>query len=279
MSDSNLRSTQCVAPPAPTPGAGELPERRTCMVLGVRIDALGFDAAQEQLLAWCRHRDSRYVVLANAHVVALAGQDAAFAVAVSSADMTTADGAPVAWMMRKLGYAMQPRVSGPDLMLAMLGCCVHEGLTVYLYGSSPTTLQALTQRVKSEFPALKLVGAESPPFRAMSPKEDDDTVQRINDSGASLVFVGLGCPKQEIWMAARRGKIRAVMVGVGAAFDYHSGNLQRAPRRMQDTGLEWFYRLLREPRRLWKRYLLTNTLFARGALRQLSDLRNRDSDK
>lgn len=238
-------------------------------MLGARIDPLSFDAAQCRLLAWARQHESRYVVLANAHVVVESAHDALFGQIVNSADMATADGAPVAWMLRKLGNAGQQRVNGPDLMWALLGRCAAEGLTVYFYGGSPDTLHALMQRVASEFPALKVAGAESPPFRALSLEEGNAAARRINESGASLVFVGLGCPKQEIWMAAHRGKIHAVLIGVGAAFDYHAGILKRAPRWMQDAGLEWLYRLLREPRRLWKRYLVTNTLFVLGALRQL----------
>ena len=161
------------------------------------------------------------------------------------------------------------RVSGPDLMWALLGRCAAEGLPVYLFGSTPDTLQALMVRAMAAFPALQIAGHESPPFRALSAEEDADAVSRINASGAGLVFVGLGCPKQEHWMLAHRGRINAVMLGVGAAFDFHAGTVSRAPLWMRDNGLEWLHRLASEPRRLWKRYLVINTLFVLGAAKQL----------
>lgn len=143
----------------------------------------------------------------------------------------------------------------------------HE--SVYLYGGSPETLEILQTRIAQEFAGLQVAGAFSPPFRAITPAEDAQAVQHINASGAGTVWVSLGCPKQEKWMAAHRGRINAVMVGVGAAFDYHAGTMARAPLWMQHSGLEWLHRLASEPRRLWRRYLVTNTLFIVGAARQL----------
>jgi N-acetylglucosaminyldiphosphoundecaprenol N-acetyl-beta-D-mannosaminyltransferase len=140
---------------------------------------------------------------------------------------------------------------------------------VYFFGSSPDTLEALDQRLSVAFPSLIVGGYESPPFRPLTPQEDADAVARINASGAGLVFVGLGCPKQELWMQAHRGRINAVMLGVGAAFDFHAGTVSRAPAWMRHNGLEWLHRLASEPRRLWRRYLVTNTLFVWGAARQL----------
>ena len=144
-----------------------------------------------------------------------------------------------------------------------------DGSGIFLYGSSEETLAKLKVKLLTAFPALNIAGAISPPFRALSPDEDATIVAQINASGAGVVFVSLGCPKQELWMAAHRGRIHAVMIGVGAAFDYHAGTTKRAPKWMQDCGLEWLHRLVSEPRRLWKRYLVTNTLFVLGAARQL----------
>ena len=143
----------------------------------------------------------------------------------------------------------------------------HE--SIFLYGSSEQTLATLKAKLSAAFPALNIAGAISPPFRALTPDEDAAIVAQINASGAGVVFVSLGCPKQELWMAADRGRIHAVMIGVGAAFDYHAGTIQRAPKWMQDCCLEWLHRLASEPRRLWRRYLVTNTLFVLGAARQL----------
>lgn len=243
--------------------------RNTCHVLKAAIDTVSMASACAGVLAWAKAFESRYVILANAHVVVTATQDAAFGAVVNGADMATPDGAPVAWLMRKLGHADQRRVSGPDLMWDLLARCAAEGVGVYFYGSTPGTLALLRERVMVSFPALRLSGMESPPFRALTPEEDAAAVARINQSGVGVVFVGLGCPKQEFWMAEHRGRISAVMLGVGAAFDFHAGTVSRAPAWMRNNGLEWSHRLVNEPRRLWKRYLLTNTLFVLGAVRQL----------
>nr|WP_315464260.1 WecB/TagA/CpsF family glycosyltransferase [uncultured Rhodoferax sp.] len=230
---------------------------------------MSFAQAQDSVLAWARAHESRFVVLANAHVVVTATQEADFGRSVAAADLATPDGAPVAWMLRRLGHSGQERVSGPDLMWALLARCAAEGSPVYLYGSTPETLAALQARAAQAFPGLQVAGAESPPFRALTAEEDEAAVQRINASGAGLVFVGLGCPKQEHWMLAHRGRINAVMLGVGAAFDFHAGTVSRAPAWMRHNGLEWLFRLGSEPKRLWRRYLVTNTLFICLAAKQL----------
>jgi len=238
-------------------------------VLGVLIDALGWDEAIDRLLEWGGKRESRYVAICNVHVVVSAARDDAYRKIIDGADMATPDGAPVAWMLRQLGFAGQPRISGPDLMWLLCKRCAAEKLPVYFYGSTKETLSALGEQLRQAFPSLMAVGLESPPFRELSAEEDAAVIQRINASGAGIVFVGLGCPKQERWMAEHRRRINAVMIGVGAAFDFHAGTVKRAPKWMQDNGLEWLHRLASEPRRLWKRYLVTNTLFVLGAARQL----------
>lgn len=246
-----------------------LSARQTHAVLGVPIDAIGFAAAQDRVLRWGHARQSRYVVLANVHVTVTASRDAQFWAAVTDADMAAPDGAPVAWMLRQLGVTGQARVSGPDLTWALLQRCESERLPVYFFGSSVGTLKQLAVRISETYPKLMVAGYESPPFRPMTPEEDGQTVERINSSNAGLVFVGLGCPKQEYWMQAHRGQINAVMLGVGAAFDFHAGTVSRAPAWMRRHGLEWLHRLLSEPRRLWRRYLVTNTLFVLGAVGQM----------
>jgi N-acetylglucosaminyldiphosphoundecaprenol N-acetyl-beta-D-mannosaminyltransferase len=244
-------------------------ERGAVHVLGVPVDAITFEQAQVRVMAWGHAHESRYVVLANVHVVVTASQEPDFGAAVAAADLATPDGAPVAWMLSKLRGMPQGRVSGPDLTMALLDRCAEEALPVYFFGSSDATLKALETNLKIAIPKLNVVAFESPPFRPLTPQEDADVVARINASGAGLVFVGLGCPKQEFWMQAHRGQINAVMLGVGAAFDFHAGTVARAPLWMRENGLEWLHRLASEPRRLWKRYLVTNTLFVWGAVRQL----------
>lgn len=242
--------------------------RQTGRVLGVQIDALAWHEAIDRLLAWARDRQSRYVVICNVHVVVTASRYAGYRQWIDGADMATPDGAPVAWMLRRQGFAKQPRICGPDLMWALSERAANEGIPIYCYGSTESTLALLKDRLRAAFLDLRMT-AESPPFRALTAGEDTEAVERINASGAGIVFVGLGCPKQERWMADHRGRINAVMIGVGAAFDFHAGTVQRAPAWMRDNGLEWLYRLVSEPRRLWKRYLVTNTLFILGAARQL----------
>ncbi|WP_216821666.1 WecB/TagA/CpsF family glycosyltransferase [Uliginosibacterium sp. TH139] len=205
----------------------------------------------------------------NAHSVVTTGQDAAFGKVIREADMATPDGAPVAWMMRKLGHPAQERINGPDLMWKYCEAIAGSEESIYLFGGMPETLDVLQKVLALKMPGLKIAGAYSPPFRAATPEEDAEIVERINASGAGTVWVSLGCPKQEKWMAAHRGRINAVMIGVGAAFDYHAGTITRAPLWMQRNGLEWLHRLCSEPRRLWKRYFVTNTLFILGAAKQL----------
>lgn len=238
-------------------------------VLGSFIDAVDWVTTLERISCWVRRRESRYVCVCNVHSVVTARRDVSFGHVVNDADMATPDGAPVAWMLRKLGYIGQERINGPDLMWRYCEKAVHSGESLFLYGGSPETLELLQRRLFENFPALRIAGSYSPPFRPLTEDEDAAVVEIINHSGAGVVWVSLGCPKQEVWMAAHRGRINAVMIGVGAAFDYHAGAIQRAPLWMQRCGMEWFYRLYSEPRRLWRRYLVTNSLFVIGAVRQL----------
>lgn len=239
--------------------------RHSYDVLGTSIDALGWDDALDQIRDWAGLRLSRYVCICNVHSVVSARQDKAFAAVLAKADMATPDGAPVAWMLRRFGAVAQQRINGPDLMWRYCAQAATRDESIYLYGGSEETLKLLRLRLLAEFPGLHIAGHYSPPYRALTREEDEAIIQDINASGAGTVWVSLGCPKQEQWMAAHRGRIHAVMIGVGAAFDYHAGTLQRAPLWMQKRGLEWFYRLWQEPRRLWRRYVFTNTRFMLAA--------------
>lgn len=249
--------------------------RHRLPVLGVAIDVLPAAAAAQRIVEWGAARDSRVVCLCNAHSAVTAGGDADFAQALAQADLVAPDGAPVAWMLRRLGAADQARVAGPDLMVDTLGLAAARGVPVFLYGGRSDTLRDLQQALRQRWPSLQIAGALSPPFSAPTAAELAADVERINRSGAGVVWVGLGCPKQERWMTARRGEVRAVMVGVGAAFDFLAGHTPRAPRWMRAHGLEWLHRLAVEPRRLAGRYLATNSRFIMGAMWQL--LRRRRS--
>ncbi|WP_290659438.1 WecB/TagA/CpsF family glycosyltransferase [Aquabacterium sp.] len=235
--------------------------RSGAYVLDTFIDATSWDEAISRIADWGAEHQSRYVTLCNVHSVVTGSQSAQFAAVINGADMALPDGAPIAWMMRKEGFAKQQRISGPDLMLSYLAEAERRGQSVFFYGSVDDTLVKLRDRMMTQFPKLKIVGMTSPPFRKLTEKEEAGYAQKINASGAHVVFVGLGCPKQEAWMAEQRGTIKAVMVGVGAAFDYHAGTLRRAPVWMQQRGLEWLYRFVCEPRRLARRYLETNSVF------------------
>lgn len=242
--------------------------RRIGRVLGAPIDALTWDEALERLTSWGAARESRYVCICNVHSVVTA-REPAFGHVLNEADLCTPDGAPVAWMLRRLGFAGQDRINGPDLMWKYLALAEAQGQVVSFYGGSDATLSILLQRIRRAFPSIRIGVAISPPFRALTAEEDAADVQRINECGTAVLFVGLGCPKQETWMLKHRGQVSSVMVGVGAAFDYHAGTIQRAPLWMQRSGLEWLHRLASEPRRLWRRYLVTNTIFIVQAARQL----------
>lgn len=239
------------------------------LVLGVQIDALDWNAALARLCSWGGARESRYVCICNVHSVVTATQDADFLRVVEEADLATPDGAPLAWILRRQGIQAQERINGPDLMWRYLAEAERLGQVVSFYGSTSDTLERLKTTILRAFPHLQLGRMFSPPFSPLSQEEDAVEVARINNVATSVLFVGLGCPKQEKWMAAHRGRINAVMVGVGAAFDYHAGTIRRAPLWMQQNGLEWLHRLLSEPRRLWRRYLVTNTLFVVLIARQL----------
>ena len=243
-------------------------QRKGEAVLEAFIDALTWEDALRQVTQWAAARESRYVCICNVHSVVTTTNDVEFKIAVNNADMATPDGAPIAWALRRLGYPAQERINGPDLMMKYLAEAERLGQSVFFYGSTETTLERLRVALNEQFPGLRIAGTYSPPFRPLSRDEDDRIVDMINASGANAIFVGLGCPKQEKWMAEHRGRVRGVMVGVGAAFDYHAGVIKRAPVWWQHNGLEWLYRLGSEPRRLFKRYMVTNTLFVVGFLKQ-----------
>ncbi len=238
-------------------------------VLGSPIDVLSWNEAIERIFEWAFEGEGRTVCICNVHSVVTARQLPGHANAIKHADLVTPDGAPIAWILRRKGHRGQPRISGPDLMWTCCGVAAKLGTAMMLYGGTSSTIRRLDQRLRAEFPGINIVGAVSPPFRDLSPDEDAAIVDQINRSGARIVWVGLGCPKQEAWMQAHRHLINAVMVGVGAAFDFHAGVARRAPLWMQRSGLEWLHRLLQDPRRLASRYFVGNCIFIMGVLPDL----------
>ena len=230
---------------------------------------MGWQETLTVLGQWAARGESRYVCISNVHMVVTAQQDPVLAGAMGLADMATPDGAPVAWMLRRLGFPGQPRISGTELMLAYFRQAEGRGESVFLLGSTEATLSELVRVLHKDLSRLRIADNFSPPFREATALEDATLVDRINASGARTVWVSLGCPKQEKWMLAHRGRVDAVMFGVGAAFDFVAGSKRRAPPWMQNSGLEWLHRLTSEPGRLWKRYLVNNALFVVGAAHQL----------
>jgi len=230
------------------------------LIFSVPLTCNSWRVIMKRLLSWAELHESRTVGICNVHVVVLGATDPEYRDVLSSNDINCPDGAPIAWLLRRKGVKKQEKVSGPDLMWRLCKQCAKRGIAVYFYGSRMETLDALESNLKCKISNLKGY-YESPPFRALSEVEKRQAIERINASGAGIVFVGLGCPKQERWMAEHRGKINAVMIGVGAAFDFHAGIVSRAPRWMSNAGLEWLHRLFSEPKRLWRRYLVTNTVF------------------
>ena len=205
---------------------------------------------------------ARYVCVTSVHGIMTARTDSEFRKILNDADIATPDGMPVVWALRSFGHRGQTRVYGPTLMLQTCGKASERGHKVFLYGGRPENMEDLCKNLVGRFPALRISGVFSPPFRPLTPEEDAEVVCTIRNSGADLVFVGISTPKQENWMWAHKLKLPGVvMFGVGAAFDFHAGRVSQAPPWMQKHGLEWFYRLMMEPQRLWRRYLLQTPLF------------------
>jgi N-acetylglucosaminyldiphosphoundecaprenol N-acetyl-beta-D-mannosaminyltransferase len=231
------------------------------LILGSCIDSTSYAEASARIFSWAALGESRYVCVANVHMVMEAYDDAKFRQIINTADLVTPDGMPLVWVMRLQGLRQQERVYGPALTQFVLEAANREGIPVGFYGSTLQTLEKLKSKVQERYPSLKIAYLYAPPFRPLTPEEDDEVVRAINDSGTRILFVGLGCPKQERWMAAHKGRVQAVMLGVGAAFDFLAGVKPQAPRWMQRAGLEWLFRLLSEPRRLWRRYAKVVPLF------------------
>jgi N-acetylglucosaminyldiphosphoundecaprenol N-acetyl-beta-D-mannosaminyltransferase len=242
-------------------------------VIGVRIDRVDYGSASRQVAKWAGETlRSRMVCAANVHVLMEAHDSQVFRSMLKQADLVTPDGMPLVWVMCGKGAHDQRRVYGPTLMLHVLDAAVHGKFPVGFYGGTPEVSRLLEAKMRERFPGLQVAFNYSPPFVEFTPAQDAEIVDRINKSQAAILFVGLGCPKQEIWMAKHKGRIQAVMLGVGAAFDFHAGVKRQAPAWIQKVGLEWLFRLFNEPGRLWKRYLYHNPRFLVLAISDLLGL-------
>lgn len=238
-------------------------------IAGMRVDRTDYEDAANRIVSWGKNQESRYVCVASVNNVMEARASEAFQQIMNSADLVTSDGMPLVWSLRLLGLTQATRVYGPDLTPILCERAAAAGVPVGFYGGTPEVLESFIGNLKRRYPALQVVYRFAPPFRSMTEEEDRRIDEEIIASGAGIVFVGLGTPKQELWMAARRGSVPATMVGVGAAFDFLAGKKKQAPAVMQRFGLEWLFRLCSEPRRLWKRYLYRNPRFVFLLGRQL----------
>lgn len=243
--------------------------RRRIPVLGLRVDLTSYDETIARIIELARRGLGGYVCVANVHVAIEAEDDARFAEMVNAADLVLPDGVPLVWMQRLQGNENATQVRGPSLMPMLMRQAEAHSLKVGFIGGLPPVLETIRDRASREFPDLDIAYVHSPPFREASSREIEQDCKEIGEAGVQILFVGLGCPKQERWMASNRSSIDAVMIGVGAAFDLYAGNIREAPRWMSKLGLEWMFRLVQEPRRLFSRYLAVNPRFVWLAAKQL----------
>ena len=252
-------------------------ERGKCNVLGVLVDAVDRGTAVEAIIEAARRRRGMSVSALAVHGVMTGVLDAEHRYRLNHLDLVVPDGQPVRWALNVLHAAgLADRVYGPVLMLAVCEQAARENLPVYLYGSRATVLDTLAQRLVHHFPGLKIAGMRPSRFRPLSTAEKQGVVDEIRRSGAAMTFVGLGCPRQEVWAYEYRDALAMPVLAVGAAFDFNAGLLPQAPPRLQALGLEWAFRLLQEPRRLWRRYLLLNPAYVALLALQASGLRRFD---
>jgi N-acetylglucosaminyldiphosphoundecaprenol N-acetyl-beta-D-mannosaminyltransferase len=254
----------------PAGGDPAVPAPATQELLGVPLALTDYERTMDWMDAAIAERRREYVCVAAVHTVMACAEDAELREAVLGSSLTVPDGQPLVWAMNALGHDLPSRVYGPELMARHCERSARTGARLFLYGGrNQGALVQLALNLRTQYPGLKIVGGYAPPFRPLDPDEEAAIAGEINRSGADVVWVGIGVPKQEKWMAAMRARLDApVLVGVGAAFDFHAGLTAQAPNWIQSLGLEWLFRLATEPRRLWKRYLRYNPRFVAGFLRQ-----------
>lgn len=226
-------------------------------VIDTSVTALSLNEQIEWMVRWAEEGLSKIVCVANVHMLVESRKNSNLRKALNRAHLVTPDGMPLVWVMQALGATSQDRVAGMDIFENTCRRCMEKGISIYLLGSTQTVLNEMEKRLKEDFPRLKVAGMESPPFRQLSPEEKAQTVERINQSGAGITFVSLGCPKQESWMLSNYQKVSSVMIGVGAVFPVYARMRKHAPKWIRESGLEWLYRLVQEPNRLAGRYAET----------------------
>jgi N-acetylglucosaminyldiphosphoundecaprenol N-acetyl-beta-D-mannosaminyltransferase len=231
-------------------------------ILGVGVSAINMTMALQAIDGWIARHEAHYVCITGVHGVMESQRDVELQRIHNTAGLVTPDGMPLVWLSRLMGFSHVERVYGPDLMLAVCQHSLEKGYRHFFYGGAPRVPETLVARLQSRFPGLQIAGVDSPPFRPLTLEEDETVVAHMNAAHPDIVWVGLSTPKQERWMADHVGRLTApVLIGVGAAFDFHAGLKKQAPRWMQRSGMEWAFRLMSEPRRLWRRYLINNPWF------------------
>jgi exopolysaccharide biosynthesis WecB/TagA/CpsF family protein len=249
-------------------------------LFGIGISVTDYAGASAAILAAARAKRSYAVSALATHGLTEAARNAEFGALVNSLELVTPDGQPVRWAMNALhGTALAERVYGPDLVDAVCRQAAKENMSIFLYGSTSETCSAVAAELPRRYPGLRVAGTHPDRFREATPEEDADDVRRIRESDADIVLVGRGCPRQERWVAQHRGLVATPMLAVGAAFDYIAGNLPRPPRYLQRAGLEWLFRLSQEPRRLFRRYLVHNSLFCLMLAREFLQRRSSASTR
>lgn len=243
-------------------------------ILGVSISLVNMQDAVREIGRWADAREARYVCAADVNSIMQAQRNPAHLQALSNADMVLPDGTPLVWVSRLRGKRQIQRVPGPDIMLQLCEAGVARGWRHYFYGGADGVAATLADALQHRFPGLLIAGTHAPPFRALSNQEQARDLEAINAADPHIVWVGLGCPKQEIWMRENAASLNgAVVIGVGAAFDFHGGRIPRAPLWMRRNGLEWLHRLSCEPQRLWRRYLVLGPAFLARAMVETFRLR------
>jgi N-acetylglucosaminyldiphosphoundecaprenol N-acetyl-beta-D-mannosaminyltransferase len=249
-------------------------------ILGVGVSAINMAQALNVIEGWIAQRRAHYVCVTGVHGIVESQGNNSLQRVHNAAGLVTPDGMPLVWLARLHGLEHVERVYGPDLMLALCHRSISKGYRHFLYGGAEGVPDRLANRLKRRYPGLRIVGSYSPPFRPLTDEEDKQTVQAINEANPDVVWIGLSTPKQERWMAEHISRLTApVLIGVGAAFDFHSGLKRQAPRWMQRSGLEWLFRLANEPRRLWRRYLVIIPLFILLVLHQALSLKRYSLDE
>lgn len=234
---------------------------KVCNILGVNINVVNMGQVVKNIDYNLPKIKGKYICVSNVHTTVMANENEEYKNIQNSSYMSLPDGRPLSIISKIRGFREAERVTGPDLMEEIFEISIKKGYSHYFYGSTESTLLRLKDTLRFKYPELKIVGMYSPPFRSLLEAEDIEIVDNINKVNPDFLWVGLGAPKQEIWMYNHKNRINSLMIGVGAGFDYHANLIKRAPRIMQKLSLEWLYRLIQEPKKLWKRYFITNTKF------------------